>query len=144
MDPIFLFPSPGGLGTFSGLVKLSYFAYNIVWLYLPVMLDDLLLKIKSEVHNRSRKKNSICTYWSSSEIFAVNCIHNEGGDYGLSIFRGCMWMLHLILFYSLGVYHLMEVSSEILIGAEFFITHDFNDLDKKNQQNIIIMKRQID
>ena len=100
MDPIFLFPSPGGLGTFSGLVKLSYFAYNIVWLYLPVMLDDLLLKIKSEVHNRSRKKNSICTYWSSSEIFAVNCIHNEGGDYGLSIFRGCMWMLHLILFYS--------------------------------------------
>ena len=38
----------------------------------------------------------------------------------------------------------MEVSSKILIGAEFFITHDFNDLDKKNQQNIIIMKRQID
>ena len=56
MDPIFLFPSPGGLGTFSGLVKLSYFAYNIVWLYLPVMLDDLLLNIKSEVRNRSRKK----------------------------------------------------------------------------------------
>ena len=38
----------------------------------------------------------------------------------------------------------MEVSSKILIGAEFFSTHDFNDLDKKNQQNIIIMKRQID
>lgn len=47
MDPIFLFPSPGGLGTFSGLVKLSYFAYNIVWLYLPVMLDDFLkLKVR--------------------------------------------------------------------------------------------------
>ena len=102
------------------------------------------LKLKVRYITGQEKKNSICTYWSSSEIFAVNCIHNEGGDYGLSIFRGCMWMLHLILFYSLGVYHLMEVSSKILIGAEFFITHDFNDLDKKNQQNIIIMKRQID
>ena len=25
----------------------------------------------------------------------------------------------------------MEVSSKILIGAQFFITHDFNDRDKK-------------
>ena len=31
----------------------------------------------------------------------------------------------------------MEVSSKILIGAEFFITHDFNDLDKKKTNKIL-------
>ena len=61
MEPIFLFPSPGGLGTFNGLVKLSYFAYNIVWLYLPVMLDDFL-KLKVRYITGREKKNSICTY----------------------------------------------------------------------------------
>ena len=56
-------------------------------------------------------------YWSSREILAVDCIHNEGGDYRLSIFSGCMRMLYLILVYTQGVYHLVEVSSKFLMGA---------------------------